>query len=422
VDSSKKKGKKSMKKIVIIGILSFLLTGCGDRTELEEEAFVVVMGIDKAKEKGSIDVTYQIANPQVGSTDRSKAENEPPSEIITITAPDLSTARQMANISITRKVMLSHVKIVIVGEKLARSKKLLGVLEPATKERELRRDVVFIVSKEKAATFIRKTQSPLETRPHKYYDMMIKRWKETGFVPISTFEMYMRETAHDAGAFLATYATSFEQKTKYKTSEEDENVAGEERIKTQSNTQMLGSAIFKEGEMIGKLTGEETRIIGGIRHQGETRKTLTTYQDPIRKSFRIGAGVEVTKKPKIKVVNARPGPKIKIDVPLKVDILAVPSLINYSTNIGHSYALKKSIEHELEKEANQIAEKSQKKYKLDLFDAYSVARRHFWTMKQYEHYDWMKSYPDGDITIRYHVTLTQFGKQLKPTNLRLIRD
>lgn len=411
-----------MKKGMIAGVILCLLTGCADRTELEEEAFVVVMGIDQSKEKGSIDVTYQIANPQVGSTDRSKADNEPPSELITITAPDLSTARQMANIAITRKIMLSHVKVMIVGEKLARSKKLVGLLEPATKERELRRGVVFIVSKERAATFIRKTKSPLETRPHKFYDMMIKRWQETGFVAVSTFEMYMRETAHDAGAFLATYATSYHEKTKYKTSEEDESIAGEERVKTSSNTQMLGSAIFKEGEMIGILTGEETRIINGIRHEERGKKTLTTYQDPIKKSFRVGAGAEVTKKPKIKVVNTKPGPSITIDIPLKVDILATPSLINYSTNSYHAFLLKKSIEHELEREAKKLAQKSQKKYKIDLFDAYLIGRRHFWTMKQYEQYDWMKSYPSGEITIRYHVTLTQFGKQLKPTNLRLIRD
>ncbi len=63
---------------------------------LERLAHVVVVGLDEA-EDGYLDVTFQIANPQVGSTDIGQSDKEPPDDIITITATDVISASELAN-------------------------------------------------------------------------------------------------------------------------------------------------------------------------------------------------------------------------------------------------------------------------------------------------------------------------------------
>ena len=49
-------------KLLIILVLSFLITGCYDRKELDDLAYAIALGIDKGDEK-NLDITYQIAIP-----------------------------------------------------------------------------------------------------------------------------------------------------------------------------------------------------------------------------------------------------------------------------------------------------------------------------------------------------------------------
>lgn len=408
-----------MKKWMLVLSL-FLLTGCWDKIELEEQAFVVVVGLDKG-ENGMLDVTYQIANPQVGSTDRSKAEKEKAFEIVTLSAPNLTVATQITNVSVSRNVTLSHVKALIVGEELAKDNMFLHISETITKERGLRENLLFLVSKEKASDFIKHHKTPFETRPHKFYDLMGQRWKETGFVPLSTYQMYLKNTQHDAGAFLAIYSTAKNRKQQAK-KEEDENVAGEVKIRSGSHTQSIGSVVFKNGKAIGKLTGEETRLALMLQQDSDVKEWTTSFTDPIQTKETIGTRIIIEKKAKINVNTKKSSPVITATVPVKVDIVSVPSLINYSTDQEHGEKLKSHIEKELEKKTDNIVKQSQEKLKVDIFEFYYLARRTFLTMKQYERYNWMKSYPNATVNIDYEVELYQFGEQVLPTNRQKVRD
>ncbi|CAH0169849.1 Ger(x)C family spore germination protein [Peribacillus simplex] len=408
-----------MKKWMIILSL-FLLTGCWDKIELEEQAFVVVVGLDKG-ENGLLDVTYQIANPQVGSTDRSKADKEKAYEIVTLSAPNLTVATQITNVSVTRNITLSHVKALIVGEELAKDNMFLHISETITKERGLRENVLFLVSKEKASEFIKHNKTPFETRPHKFYDLMGQRWKETGFVPLSTYQMYLKNTQHDAGAFLAIYSTAKNRKQEAK-KEEDENVAGEVKIRSGSHTQSIGSVVFKNGKAIDKLTGEETRLALMLQHDSDVQEWTTSFTDPIQTKEAIGTRIIIEKKAKINVNTKKSSPVITATVPVKVDIVSVPSLVNYSTNLEHGEKLKSHIEKELERKTDNVVKKSQNELKVDIFEFYYRARRKFLTMKQYERYNWMKSYPNATVIIDYEVELYQFGEQVLPTNRQRVRD
>ncbi|MES1042800.1 Ger(x)C family spore germination protein [Peribacillus simplex] len=408
-----------MKKWMLVLSL-FLLTGCWDKIELEEQAFVVVVGLDKG-ENGMLDVTYQIANPQVGSTDRSKAEKEKAFEIVTLSAPNLTVATQIANVSVTRNLTLSHVKALIVGEELAKDNMFLHISETITKERGLRENVLFLVSKEKASDFIKHNKPPFETRPHKFYDLMGQRWKETGFVPLSTYVMYLKNTQHDAGAFLAIYSTA-KNREQHAKKEEDENVAGGVKIQSGSHTQSMGSVVFKNGKAIGKLTGEETRLAMMLQQDSDVQEWTTSFTDPIQTKETIGTRIIIEKKAKINVNTKKSSPVITAKVPVKVDIVSVPSLINYSTDQEHGEKLKSHIEKELERKTDNVVKQSQEKLKVDIFEFYYLARRTFLTMKQYERYNWMKSYPNATVNIDYEVELYQFGEQVLPTNRQKVRD
>mgnify|MGYP007024777521 FL=1 len=77
---------------ILLVALTVMMSGCTDLKALERLAHVVVVGLDAAGD-GYLEITFQIANPQVGSTDIGQAEGEPPSDISSLTAPDRLTAR-----------------------------------------------------------------------------------------------------------------------------------------------------------------------------------------------------------------------------------------------------------------------------------------------------------------------------------------
>ena len=80
---------KTVCKCIGASIIVCLLTGCWDREELEDKAYVIGLGIDPSKHKGKIKVTMLLANPEVGSMQGGGGSTEKPREIISFDANDI---------------------------------------------------------------------------------------------------------------------------------------------------------------------------------------------------------------------------------------------------------------------------------------------------------------------------------------------
>lgn len=404
-------------KITLVFLISILLTGCWDSYELEEQAYVVAIGIDKGG-NDNINVTFQIANPQVGSSDRANADNEPPYEIITLSAPDKISARDLANISVSRRITFSHSKNFIISEEIAKSDMLISFFEAMIRDPQMPRNVGLIISKEKASEFISNNNPKLETRPHKHYEFMGERYKETGLVPISTISKFIQRTEEDAGGFLAIYATI--GKTDPKTDgREDKYEAGEVDTKGGNPIQMIGSAVLKEGRMIGSLTGEETRLTLLMRPHTKANRWFATYPDPIENGKHITTRLIQTKRPKIDVNISKDIPKIDVEVPITYQLLLIRSFIDYVEN---QEILEKAIEEYLDKAAKELIEKSQKELEADIFQWSLAARKEFLSIPEWDEYNWMEKFPESEVNVHFDVTITEFGEQLEPIDLEKIKD
>lgn len=415
-----------MKKLLTIftfGIfITIILTGCWDRLELEEQAYVVVLGIDQA-EGDYLKVSFQIANPQVGSSNLAKAEREPAYELVTLKAPDFVSAKDLANISVSREITFAHTKTMIVSEEVAKSHKFLPIIEYITRNKDIRREINLIISKENAYEFIKNNDPQLETRPHKHYSLMARRWRKNGLVPYTAFQGYIQRTLADSGVFLAIYATT-EKASPIENGREDKYIAGEVDEEGGNPVQMIGSAVIKEGKMVGKLTGEETRFSFMLRERTEANYFLVTYPDPLDKNHHITARLEKDKRTKINVqmdLN-RSKPNIKVSVPVKATILSIPSGIDYVEDMKNFELLEKTITNYLNKVSLELVKKMQTKFKADPFQWYLIARRQFFTLDEYEKYNWMDKYQNAKVDIEFDLRITDFGKQLRPVDYKIIKD
>ncbi|NLM13136.1 MAG: Ger(x)C family spore germination protein [Epulopiscium sp.] len=395
-------------------LMILFLTGCWDKIEIEEFAFVSVIGLDEG-EYGKLRVTFQIANPQIGTSTNIQAD-EPSSDIITFLSEDLISSRDLASTSVARRLTFSHAKAIIVSEALAQSDKFFPMMEATQRERDIRRDINLIVCKENAAEFIRNNHPPFDIRASKYYEFIASRWQDVGFVPLSNLHRLSLRTLDNLGLFLVTYATTKPKDTKTNFESEGEFIAGQIDKLDENPLQMMGSAVFKEGKMIGKLTGDETRLSLILRPKVITNNILATFPDPLKEGEKISAKI-VRGKNKIKITITDDYPIIDVTVPLILSISSIPSQIDYVTDENKQELLKTSIQKRMEELTMNLIKKTQEEFGGEPFLWSQIARRKFWLYEDFKKYNWPEKYKNAKITVKYDIKIEDFGKYNKPPKL-----
>ncbi|WP_052130088.1 Ger(x)C family spore germination protein [Ureibacillus sinduriensis] len=337
-----------------------LLSGCWDQTNIDKRAYVVAIGLDKAEEEQQYKVTYLISNPELSK--QQAGTNEPGKETITFNTNDLLTAKKIANTVIAKEISYNLLTVLVVSEELAKDKYFLRLIYDSIKARDITRDTPLIVSKENASKFLSDNNPRLETRIHKYFELIMESGSESGFIPNSTLHSFFKITEGDADLFLAAYGTtevSGKDNNNNNDILNDDFLAGEFEVEGETNkTQLIGSALFKEGKMIAKLTAKETRIAVLLNDTLDMGELLTTYPDPDNEQYRIG--VRVMKKEDNKVNMQLTGnlPSIDVEIPIRVDILANHSMKNYSKDTKEREELKKYLEEQMTKEIEALVKKT----------------------------------------------------------------
>ncbi|WP_440897353.1 Ger(x)C family spore germination protein [Amphibacillus sp. Q70] len=402
--------------------LLFILSGCEDMIEVEQESFVIAIGMDQTDQDGIYQFTFQIANPNMANYGQDGGESES-DEIITVQGSDIRTAKDKADAIVTKKVSLDHTAIFVISEELARSEEFLRIIQPASRTTHMRHDIQIIVSKEKAELFLNNNNPSLEQKPYKYFQYKIEQTSEAGIIPDADLHRFLQITEGDADLFLAIYATTIHEEEEEE--KEDQYIAGELLQRGGNDTQFLGSAVFKEGIMIDILTGQETRLANLLDKTIELDELLTTYQDPINPEYYISGNYIQNSEPKIDIEYDAERNHATIDVTVffEFEILAMPSLVNYADNEKYRKILIRELEDYTTQLTEKFIKKTQEEYKGEPFYWSLFIRKHFKDVPSYEKADWMNHiYPNADINIKFKLTRLQFGKTLTDTNLDEVRD
>jgi spore germination protein KC len=411
-------------RICVVLLLVVNLAGCWDQKGLDRQVFVIGIGLDKAEEKGKVNVTYLIANPEVGSSQTGSASNEPSFMTVTMRASDFVSMRNNANSVIAREISYDLLSVIIVSEEFAREKEFVRFLYTAEKDREIKRDIHLVVTKEKVKEFFKKNNPKFLKRPHKFYEFMIERGVEIGVIPDTELHHFYRVTEEDANLFLSAYATTKipKEEDKYRINEND-TLAGDLKVEGDVNTaQFLGSAVFLEGQMIGTMTGVETRIVMLLHDSIPVHDILTVFQDPFSEDYQLAVRINQLKKSVVKMnLRAKP-PRIHVTLPLTIDVLTDLSMENPVENKKKTKKLRSELEKEMESKIMEVVLLSQEEFKAEPFGWSLHARKEFKTLKEYMNFDWMKTYPDMKVEVDVDLRFGKFGRQPKTPSYKGIRD
>ncbi|MEC1717030.1 Ger(x)C family spore germination protein [Schinkia azotoformans] len=416
-----------IKQIAIKPILIFttllILTGCWDQEEIDQRAYVLGIGLDKTSHKGIIKVTYLISNPEAGSTQVGGGSQEPTHETITFNAPDFIRSQNIANAVIAKTITYDILDFFVVSEDFAKDKDFIRWIYDATKDRDIRRDTRLIITKETANKFIENNKPKLETRRHEYFEIMFKDSIKIGLIPDSTIHNFFRITEADADLFITAYATTEQDEDTAELNSDPELIAGKLKVTGNTNpAQFLGSAIFKEGRMIGTLSVEETRIAELMNTAMEMPSFLASFPDPFMEGYWITARYTQINDPEIKVDVTQKTPKIRVNLPLLVEVLTDHSMVNYANNKDKRDELKEHMKKRIQERIAALVKRTQEEFLGQPFGFSLAARKHFLTIPQWEKYDWMKSYPDAVIEISVDITYGEFGRQSELPSYQRVRD
>ena len=153
------------------------------------------------------------------------------------------------------------------------------------------------------------------------------------------------------------------------------------------------------------------------------RGMFSSFPDPLDKKIKIAVKIKKTNSTKVKVSLRNGPPKIDVTYPVEISVLSIPSMIDYADNKENQKKLKTALESKMKENAENLIEKTQKKFKSDPFYWSLYVRPLFRSVKEYEAWDQTnKNYPFADINVTMDIELTGFCKQLKESNVKKVQD
>jgi spore germination protein KC len=306
--------------------LIFLLTSCVGE-EPNDIAYVTAIGIDKA-ESGYI-YTIQFANPTKisgGAAEEGGSGGEIV-ENISVYAPTIYSAVNNANTIVSKNMSLSHAKVVVVSETVARNG-LNGINDVLSRNNDIRPDVYIAVA-ENAGEYLEEVKPAIELNPTKYYQLTYGNRSGSSVPQNTAFDFFEAciSGSEDCVIPLAGVTGENSEIEKKETDSESsvendkqenapinrqgfENgtksyLAGEAGEKVKNKSEIMGMAVFDGDKYITKLGNTETELYNIM--MGSFKKNNITFYSNKDPEKPITVLLEQKKKPiyKLDINNKR---------------------------------------------------------------------------------------------------------------------
>jgi spore germination protein KC len=403
-----------LRLISVLALVGFavLICGCNGGRETDQISYIVGIGIDAAPE-GKVQVTYRIAVPAAlsGAGEGGGAGTEKTSSLITIIAPSLAEARNLANLTLSRSLLLSHNKSFVIGEELAR-RGLADIVGPIKRFREYRGSMFIVVVKGSAYEFLQKNKPAVERQPSRWAEDILFVARDTGYHLPVTVHYFYRRLKGVTGAPLAAYAAVGPEDMKDRPMGElSEKERTQEYLpdgvpkKGANDVNMAGVAVFRGDKMVGTLTTEETRILAILLD--EFPRGFITIADPLEPQKSINISIRNGRRPKIDTAIVDGQAKISVDVLLEGEITAISSGINYEA-AEYRQLLEQQTSVMIEEEMRKMIAKTQR-LDADAADFGARLAPSFNSRKEFEQFRWDEYFPQAEVDVKVTTRLRRTG-------------
>lgn len=421
-----------MRKLsLIIFLCTLLLSGCFGN-EPNDTAYIAALGVDMAQ-NGNYDITIQFARPKQisgGSSEEGGKGGEGIVENISIEAPDVYSALNIANHIVSKKFSLAHAKLVVFSSEMAKNG-VRDIIESLGRSDEIRPDLICAVSRETAREYLENAQPLVELNPAKYYQLIYEE-NESGGVPKKTGLEVIFEITGDhrdtvmplSGVAKATeegkqksegesQSDSSSQSQEKPQSEAPVNTegfqyktrnykAGEVKLLQKDKSEVLGMAVFKGDRLVAELGETEADIYNILN--GDYKNNYTSFYNEENPEKAVSVLLSQRNKPVYKVDKKEK--KVKIKLNLEGNLYLLP----------YDYELESEIEDFEKNTAEAISKKSEEfvkimrdEYGADVFGIGEKARGCFVDLKEFNEYNWDEKFRDYEIEVETNFKIRHSG-------------
>lgn len=383
---------KQIKIILLLLCSLFFITGCYDKTELDNFAYVIGIGLDVNNKSGDdekesdISITYQIAIPvKIAGEDNSSGKET--YTTYTVDAQSLLMGNSIVNTMTSKEVNLSHINIILYSEEIAK-RGLTGHINGLLSNPEIRPKTPVAICKGRAEDFFNKVTPVLEANPSRYYSLIL-----------SSFNYTDETVGSELMSFYAD-AQSIDRETSTVIGEittEQDSASGKE----EDNAVFKGLAAFKGDKMVGeidsKITDAHLLITNAL-----TKGTITV-EDAEDSSKLATITIKQHSPTKIKVKIEDNIPKVDINVFVVAHLEATSSTTDYLKD-ENKIKLRKSVEDKIKSSIYEYLNKI-KELDSDIAGIGKYAKKNYLTWQEFEELNWQDIFKNSEFKVKVNVNL-----------------
>lgn len=301
---------------VLLFCIPLLLTGCWERQELNELAFVLGVGIDKVGEKYNVSMQVVVPSEVAGQSSGFST----PVSLYQNTVDNVYDALREFTLMSPRQSYLGHIRVLVIGEELAREG-IAPVLDVFKRSREPRSDFYVMVARDSLASEVLSVLTPLEKIPSsKLFNSLARSHKASAKTTTATLD----EVINDLFSLgLSPVLTGVLMDGSAREGMERSNV---QSVEPRTKLRYRGAAIFEKDKMKGWLDEEEAVGLNYITDKVVTNTgfVMGTDNRPI-----VVEALQAKTERKVKMLNGVPN--IFIHVKLLTNVEEVPSEMDIGT-------------------------------------------------------------------------------------------
>ena len=379
-----------VKTTIVAMIILLLTTGCWDRVEINERAFIVMTGLDvydpeksaseekhkpPKNEENRYKVTYVL--PKFSAILKSAPSGEHRIVLQTVAKSAYKGTRQLTS-RMDSRPFFQHMKASILGVDVIKDEKhFMEALDGLERQDEISKKISIFVANDQASDVL-KVKSILKPLSYKLQGMS-QGYRGTHIYIPKTLEEVITEVNQGDAIIPRIQASDTEVK-------------------------VAGSAVIKDKKFFSWLGEEETRVVSFL--------TNNIKQGIVEADYK-GINIPYT------ISNARTKKSTRVEdekIVIYIEISTQGDIQEYIigkeprlTDINLLKELEETLEKKIKSDVETVIDKLQRQMKVDVIGIGDHLRRYnpkIW--KEVEH-DWREVYPTVDIRVKVHTSIVDIG-------------
>ncbi len=386
--------------LLLLIVATISLSGCYDLKEINETDYVIALGIDKSQNQFSY--SFQFSSPlplasqksesgEESETESAKGSEESKPKILTIQAEDFYIAKNTAENMLSKKVDLSHLKLIVFSSKISPD-----ALEEHSQlflhEREVRPNTAVSVSTDSPEAFLEGATPNAETNPSRHFEMM-SLGTNNPYAPHKRLHDFVDDISVKGRDTILPIAMNSNKRNLISDENTDKNwVPAKDTAINQEHSLLYGLAIFKNGQLSDAMGGDSAMLYNIITR--EIKSCVITIKSKYNKDETLSFRVMVPEKGSFDV--SPPENRITLSQELRLQYMGAI----LPEGFGSSEELLAYAQSVLTSRLKAFLLDILRSKEADILDIRSYTRGQFLTACDWENFDWDSFSEKAQINVK----------------------